>query len=444
LAEIGHEVACSDKDGTRIGTLREGELPIFEPGLDEIVKRNVERKRLAFTSDIGEAIRFGDAIFLCVGTPPLQNGDADLSAIDAAARQIVTEAHAPKLIIEKSTVPTQTGGKLARALSIYARNVGSPHSFAVASNPEFLREGSAVSDFLHPERIVIGVEGQFAESQLRAIYRPIIDRTFACPMHPDGCQRASAPVLTVTNISSAELIKHACNSFLAIKISYANLMADICERIGADVEQVVRAMGLDPRIGPAFLQPGLGFGGYCLPKDIKAFIKIGERIGVDVSLLKAADEINKWRVQQFFNKLHEALWVLHQKRVAILGLAFKPETDDIRCSPALELIRRLLEERVEIRAYDPRAMEKARLELPAVDYCESAYDAVNNADALILATEWDEFRCLDWNWIKRSMANPLIVDGRNFLDRNRMLVLGFEYHAAGKETLDEIDRLSRY
>ena len=436
LAEIGHEIVCTDTDEAKIRTLQQGGMPIYEPTLDQIVKRNVSAQRLLFTADLAEAVRFGDAIFICVGTPPLQSGDADLSAIDSTARTIVAGAGSSKLVVEKSTVPTQTGQQLKRALAIYARNSGSQYAFAVASNPEFLREGTAVFDFLHPDRIVIGVEDEATEKQLREIYEPIVERSFACPVHVGDCPDKSRPVLLVTSINSAELIKHACNTFLAVKISYANLIADICEAMGADVEQVVEAMGLDPRIGPSFLRPGLGFGGFCLPKDIQAFIKVGERAGVDVSLLRDVEMVNKHRVKQFLRKAHQALWVLKQKRVAVLGLAFKPETDDIRFAPALDLIRGLLEEKAEVRAYDPQAMEKTRAELPSVTYCESAYEAAEGAEALVIATEWDEFKRLDWERMKQLMARPLILDGRNLLNADTMSALGFEYHGIGKAMQD--------
>ncbi len=436
LAEIGHEVVCTDNDASKIQTLNQGSLPIYEPGLDGIVARNVQGQRLSFTNDLGAAIRFGDAIFICVGTPPLPNGDADLSAIDSAARTIVAESRSSKLVVEKSTVPTRTGQKLKRALAIYARNAGSQYSFSVASNPEFLREGTAAFDFLHPDRIIVGVEDKATEKQLREIYGPIVEQSFLCPVHAGACPARSAPVFLVTSINSAELIKHACNTFLAVKISYANLIADVCEATDGDVEQVIQAMGLDPRIGPSFLRPGLGFGGFCLPKDIQAFIKVGERAGVDVSLLRAVEAVNQRRVEQFLQKAHQALWIVKHKRIGVLGLAFKPETDDIRFAPALELIRRLLEEKAEIQAYDPQAMDKAKAELPAVTYCESAYAVATGAEALVIATEWPEFKELDWRRVKTLMARPLVLDGRNLLNSETMNELGFEYHCIGKAAAD--------
>ena len=324
----------------------------------------------------------------------------------------------------------QTGQKLKRALAIYARNSGC--SFPVASNPEFLREGTAVQDFLHPDRIVVGVGDEDTEAQLREIYRPIIEQTFVCPVHGEACAQKAAPAFLVTSVNSAELIKHACNSFLAVKISYANLIADICESMGADVEEVMQAMGLDPRIGPSFLRPGLGFGGFCLPKDIQAFIRMGEKAAVDVSLLKDAEAVNKRRVDHFLAKAGRALWVLKGKRIGVLGLAFKPETDDIRFAPALELIRKLLAENAEIQVYDPQAMQKTKPLFPAIRYCANPYEVAEGAEALMIVTEWDEFRSLDWERIKNSMSRPLILDGRNLLNGEEMAALGFEYIGVGK------------
>ncbi len=430
LAEMGHEVVCSDNDIDKIDVLNRGDLPIYEPHLDNIVARNQEAGRLAFTANLAEAVRFGDAIFICVGTPPMEDGDADLSSIDSAARLIASEARSSKLVIEKSTVPMQTGQKLKRALAIYGRNSGC--NFSVASNPEFLCEGTAVSDFLHPDRIVIGVGDDSSETQLREIYRPLVEQNIPCPVHHGECPPRTAPRLVVTSINSAELIKHACNSFLAVKISYANLISDICENMGADVNEVVEAMGLDPRIGPHFLRPGLGFGGFCLPKDVQAFIKLGEKAGVDMSLLRDAEGINKKRIDQFLAKARQALWILKGKRIGILGLAFKPGTDDIRFAPAIELIRRLLVAQAQVQVYDPQAMSKTRAVYPSLTYCDDAYQAAEGAEAIMIVTEWSEFRTLDWARIERLMVRPLILDGRNLLEGPTMVVLGFEYQGIGR------------
>jgi UDPglucose 6-dehydrogenase len=430
LAEIGHNVVCADNDPAKYEALRAGRVPIYEPFLEEVVARNRREGRLAFTEDPAEAVRSGDAIFICVGTPPLENGEADLSAIDRVARLIAGEARSPKLVVEKSTVPVRTGQELKRALAVYSR--GSGVAFEVASNPEFLREGAAVADFLHPDRIVIGVEDAGAERQLRAIYRPIVEGGFRCPVHSPKCPPAPAPAFLVTTIASAELIKHASNSFLALKISYANAIADLCERLGADVGEVTRAMGLDPRIGPQFLRAGLGFGGFCLPKDIQAFIRLAERAGMNFGLLQEAERINNEQIERFLEKIRRAVWVLPDKQVAVLGLAFKPHTDDIRYAPAIKLIERLTAEGSQVRAYDPKAMEKARAALPGIQYCADAYEAARDADALVVATEWPEFAQLDWKRIAGLMARPLVLDGRNLLDPAAMRALGFEYYSLGR------------
>ena len=430
LAEIGHEVVCTDSDAEKIKTLELGGIPIYEPGLEQVIPKAREQKRLSFRANSAEAVRAGDAIFICVGTPPLPNGDADLSAIDHVARMIATESTSPKLVVEKSTVPARTGQELKRALSVYGRK--SHLTFHVASNPEFLREGTAVEDFLHPDRIVVGVESESAERQLKEIYQPVLDRKFNCPVHVNACPNGPAPEWLVTTINSAELIKHASNSFLALKISYANMVADLAEKLGADIGEVVRAMGLDPRIGRSFLSAGLGFGGFCLPKDLQAFVHLAERSGVDFSMLREVEKINKQRIDRCIEKLRSALWVVRGKQVAVLGLAFKPNTDDIRFAPAIDLVNRLLSEGAQVRAYDPQAMERSRATLPQIEYAKSAYDAATDAEALLIATEWDEFRRLDWPRVRDVMARPLIVDGRNLLSPREIRGLGFEYRSFGR------------
>ena len=430
LAEIGHQVVCTDNDAAKMRILEAGKLPIYEPGLDSIVAKARKEGRLSFCLNPAEAVTAGDAIFICVGTPPLPNGDADLSAIDRVARLIASEARSPKLVVEKSTVPAQTGQQLKRALSVYGRKAGA--EFRVASNPEFLREGTAVADFLHPDRIVVGVEDQTAEKQLREIYQPVLEKKFNCPVHALACPPSPPPVWLVTTINSAELIKHASNSFLALKISYANMVADLAERLGADIDEVVRAVGMDPRIGPNFLRAGLGFGGFCLPKDLQAFVHLAEKTGVDFSLLKEAERINRRRIDHVIEKLRRALWVIKDKEIAVLGLAFKPNTDDIRFAPAIDLIERLVTEGGRVRAYDPEAMEKARAGLPRIVLGASAYEVATDAEALVIATEWDEFRMLDWERIRDSMARPLILDGRNLFTTAEMKARGFEYHSLGR------------
>ena len=430
LAELGHHVVCTDNNPERIASLKAGVVPIYEPYLDTMLAANCRAKRLSFTGDAGEAVRAGEAIFICVGTPPLQTGEADLSAIDDVARLIATEASTPKLVVEKSTVPAQTGQQLKRQLGLYGRNSGV--GFRVASNPEFLREGTAVEDFLHPDRVVIGVEEEATERQLREIYRPILERRFRCPMHLGTCPPTQPPELLVTTINSAELIKHASNSFLALKISYANVIADLCEKVGADIEEVTRAMGLDQRIGPQFLRAGLGFGGFCLPKDIQAFIRLAERAGVDFSMLKEAERVNKRRIDLFFEKIRQALWVVKDKQVGVLGLAFKANTDDIRFAPSLEVIRRLLAEGARVRAYDQEAMDKTSVIFPQLHYCREPYEVARDADALLVLTEWEEFRQLDWERIHSLMARPLVIDGRNLLEPAAMMERGFEYFSFGR------------
>lgn len=430
LSAAGHEVTCTDIDSERIKRLQAGEVPIYEHHLEEILKSAGKAGRISYTADAGEAIRAGDAIFICVGTPPKESGEADLSAIDQVARQIAAQALSPKLVIEKSTVPARTGLELQRALAAYSS--GGKSNFRVASNPEFLREGTAVGDFFHPDRIVVGVEDETAAADLREIYRPILERRFHCPVHKGQCPPGQDAEFLVTTINSAELIKHASNSFLALKISYANVVADLCERIGADVKEVTHAMGLDPRIGGQFLNAGLGFGGFCFPKDVQAFIHLAASVGVDFDILKATERVNKQRIERFLEKVRKALWVVKGKQVAVLGLAFKANTDDIRFAPALEVVKRLLEEGAVVHATDPEAISRARALFPKVTYHEDPYEALRRADAALVCTEWDVFRNLDWKRAKPHMARALVVDGRNLYSPKHMRELGFEYYSFGR------------
>ncbi len=430
LAEAGHDVIATDNDSARIAALQAGKIPIYEPNLDKVLESVVREGRLRFTSDSAAAVRESDVVFICVGTPPKESGEADLSAIDNVARMIARESNTPKLVIEKSTVPAQTGEQLKRALSVYATNPGA--KFRVASNPEFLREGTAVDDFFHPDRIVVGVEDEESEEQLREIYRPILEGGFRCPVHQPNCPPAATPDFVVTTIASAELIKHASNSFLGLKISYANVLADLCEKLGGNVEEVTRAVGMDPRIGGQFLKAGLGFGGFCLPKDIQAFVNLAERAGVDFGLLKEAEKINKQRVDRLLDKVKKALWVMKGKQIGVLGIAFKPNTDDIRLSPAVEVIRRLLAEGVEVRATDPEAMERARAVFPTLTYSADPYEVARGADALLVLTEWEQFRRLDWKRVRKEMARALVIDARNMLRPSTMKELGFEYESFGR------------
>jgi UDPglucose 6-dehydrogenase len=430
LAAAGHEVHCTDIDEKRIDQLKAGKVPIYEEHLEEVLKRAAAEKKISYTANAGEAIRAGEVVFICVGTPPKETGEADLSAIDHVARQIATEARTSKLVVEKSTVPALTGVQLQKALAAYSQN-GSL-KFEVASNPEFLREGTAVEDFFHPDRIVVGVEKENSAAVMREIYAPILQRKFHCPVHAGKCPSGTTGELLVTTINSAELIKHASNSFLALKISYANVISDLCERIGADVEEVTRAMGLDPRIGTQFLKAGLGFGGFCFPKDIQAFIHLSSSMGIEFDMLKAAEKVNKQRIDRFFDKVHKALWVIKGKKVAVLGLAFKANTDDIRFAPALDVIRRLLEEGAEVHASDPQSISRTKPLLPAVKYHEDPYEALKGVDAALVCTEWQVFRKLDWEKAGQTMARRLVIDGRNLYSPKKMQELGFDYHSFGR------------
>ena len=430
LAAAGHEVFCTDIDETRIDQLKAGKVPIYEQHLEEVLKGAVAENKIAFTADAGEAIRAGEVIFICVGTPPRESGEADLSAIDHVARQVAKEARTSKLVVEKSTVPALTGVQLQKAMAAYSR--GAQLKFQIASNPEFLREGTAVEDFFHPDRIVVGVEDENSSAKLREIYRPILEKKFHCPVHADRCPASPTGELLVTTINSAELIKHASNSFLALKISYANVISDLCERIGADVEEVTHAMGLDPRIGTQFLKAGLGFGGFCFPKDIQAFIHLSASVGVDFEMLKAAERVNKQRIDKYFEKIRKALWVVKGKRVAVLGLAFKANTDDIRFAPALEVMRRLLEEGAEVQASDPEAMARTKSQFPQVAYFDDPYEALQGVDAALVCTEWQIFRKLDWERAGKDMARRLVIDGRNLYSASKLQQLGFEYYSFGR------------
>jgi UDPglucose 6-dehydrogenase len=426
LAHLGHHVFCSESDGHKLAKLRAGELPFFEPHLEKIVKLSRERGHLQFgTTEDG--IDRAHAIFICVGTPPLDNGDADVSAIDGVARMIAKRAHGYRLVIEKSTVPVQTGRQLRKHLLLHK----SPHlSCDVVSNPEFLREGTAVADFFHPDRILVGVEGTRAIDTMQEIYRPIIEGKFSCPVHTD-CENPKSPTFVVTDTNSAELIKHAANSFLAMKISFINMVADLCEAAGADIAKVAEGIGLDPRIGPAFLRPGVGFGGFCFPKDLQAFVRIAEKFGCDFSLLKEVERINQRRVSMLIEKIRKELWVLRGKRVCIWGLAFKPDTDDLRFAPALAVVRRLLAEGVLVQAYDPQAMEKAAIAVPEATFCADPYEAARGADAIVILTEWEVFRTTDWRRIYGLVERPLVIDGRNMLSVQQVLSHGFEYVGVG-------------
>jgi len=424
LAETGHQVICVDDDLRKVQVLNSGGMPFYEPGLEDLVKRNRQAKRLEFISRIEDAVVKCQAIFICVGTPPLENGEADLSSVELVARRISECARGYHLVIEKSTVPVQTGRRLQKHFSIHGND--SQFHCDVASNPEFLREGSGVEDFFHPDRIVVGVDSEKAAALLEEIYKPVLEHAFACPVHENCGNRARVPFV-VTDINSAELIKHASNSFLAMKISFINMIADLCEAVGADVGKVAEAVGMDKRIGGSFLKPGVGFGGSCFPKDLQAFVRVGQSAGCDFTLLREVEQINQSRIDLFVKKLKNELWVVRGKRVGVWGLAFKPRTDDVRCSPALAIIRRMLAEGALVRSYDPQAMEKAKAEIPDIEYCADAYAAAQGAEAILALTEWEEFLHLDLLKVRHLMSRPLILDGRNMFSSATLPGLGFEY-----------------
>jgi UDPglucose 6-dehydrogenase len=427
LAQVGHTVFCAENDLGKLEKLQNGEMPLFEPYLEGIISRTRASGNLSFGST-DDAIAHGEAIFICVGTPPLANGDADLSALESVARTVAKRAMGYRLVVEKSTVPVQTGSQLRKHLSVHRTN---DLQYDVASNPEFLREGTSVEDFLHPDRIVVGVDSSRAERMLREIYEPIIRKDYTCPIHAN-CPKRNDAVFLVTDTSSAELIKHASNSFLAMKISFINMIANLCDAVGADVTKVAKGMGLDPRIGQSFLNPGIGFGGFCFPKDLQAFIRIADKSGCDFSLLKEVEKINLARVEQVVEKLRKELWVVRGKRIALWGLAFKPNTDDVRFAPSIVLAKLLLEEGAEIRAYDPVAMEKAKAELPPITYCVNAQHAAEGADAIIIVTEWKEFHSVDWNRLRSVVERPLVIDGRNMFDPASITRHGFDYISVGR------------
>jgi UDPglucose 6-dehydrogenase len=427
LAEIGHEVFCAESNAQKLNLLEQGRLPFYEPYLAKVVENNRRSQRLQFGS-AEAAVDQGHAIFICVGTPPLENGEADLSAIERVARTIVQRAHGYRLVVEKSTVPVQTARQLRKHLSLYNTN----HlDYDVASNPEFLREGSALEDFFHPDRIVIGVESSRAAEQLQEIYRPVLDQTFACPVHT-ACPSRQKPALVEMDTNSAEIVKHASNSFLAMKISFINLIADLCEVAGADISKVAEGIGSDRRIGQSFLRPGIGFGGFCFPKDLQAFVRIAEKLGCEFSLLKEVERINHGRIDRFVEMVRRELWILQGKRIAVWGLAFKPNTDDVRFAPSISIIKRLLAEGAEIQAYDPQAIESAKAQLADVHYYHDMYEAARGADAILILTEWDEFLGADWGRLRSLVERPLVIDGRNMFDREHMLSQGFEYVDIGR------------
>ena len=411
FAERGHRVLCVDIDRAKIAKLRRGAIPIFEPGLEAVVKRNVKARRLSFGTSNAEAVAFGKVIFLCVPTPPRPDGTADLSFMEAVSREVARRLEDYRLVVDKSTVPVHTGERVRQVIQKYAPRGA---DFDVASNPEFLREGAAVEDTLRPDRIVFGVESRRAEMVLREVYQPF-----------------KAPVL-VTDIKSAELIKHASNSFLALKISYANALSALCDLAGANVQEVTRGMGMDRRIGASFLNAGIGYGGSCFPKDVAAFEAISRELGYDFRLLREVQRINEEARDLFLKKVERELWIVKGKRIAAFGLSFKPDTDDVRESVALKVVQALIARGADVRAYDPEGMERAREALPGLKCARSAYEAAKGADCVLLLTEWKEFRDLNLEKLKRAMAHPTVIDGRNLFDPEKMKEAGFTYRSVGR------------
>jgi UDPglucose 6-dehydrogenase len=414
LAETGNRVICIDNNEVKITALKKGVIPIYEPGLEELVAKNIKEKRLSFSTDIAEGVDVSQIIFICVSTPPRPDGSADLSQVENVARTIAQHIRDYKIIIDKSTVPVETGEKVQETIRRYVKDKSI--GFDVASNPEFLKEGSAVADTMRPDRIVVGVSSQKAAGILTELYKPF-----------NAC-------IIITNIKSAEIIKHASNSFLAMKISFINAVARICELSGADIDEVALGMGLDARIGRQFLNAGIGYGGSCFPKDVSAFIKISEELGYDFHLLKAVEEVNAGQLDHFIKKIEKTLWIVKGKKIAVWGLAFKPNTDDMRNAPSIRVIEALLGDGASVHAFDPVATEKAREVLPKeVIYHSDMYEAVKGSDALVVVTEWDAFRKADLDRVKELMAQPIVIDGRNIFDPGIMEEKSFIYTSIGRE-----------
>ncbi len=416
LADFGNRVICVDIDRERIEALERGIIPIYEPGLKDLVERNYSAGRLQFTTDLAEAVRSSLVIFSAVGTPMHDDGSCDLSAVFKVAEDVAKFMNGYKVFVQKSTVPVGTS---ERAGEVIKKNLTKDMPFDRVSNPEFLREGSAIEDFMRPNRVVIGVESERSEEIMREIYRPLY--------------LLETP-LVFTSIRTAELIKYASNAFLATKISFINEISDLCEKVGADIREVAKAMGLDGRIGPKFLHAGVGYGGSCLPKDVSAILHTADEVGADLRIIQAAHDVNESRVELLFDKLHSELPDLRNKIVAVLGLSFKPNTDDIREAPAIKLIDRLLESGADVRVYDPAAMDNTKISYSdKVGFFEDSYSAVTGADGLVIMTEWNEFRVLDLDRIKDALREPVVIDCRNIYDPGVMREKGFRYHSYGRE-----------
>ncbi len=436
FAEIGHDVVCVDNDEKKIETLRNGGVPIHEDFLPELLERH-RNNRLTFSTDLKAATHDAQAIFIAVGTPQSESGNADLSYVDAVASEIARSINGYKVIVEKSTVPVYTNEWVRRTVE---RNGAARHDFDVASNPEFLREGTAVIDFLHPDRIVVGADSPRAAEVLRRIYAPLTSGEYyeEATSFPGSKSRSEPPPILLTSTKAAELIKHASNAFLAMKISFINAVANVCEAADASVEEVARGMGMDKRIGSQFLRAGIGYGGSCFPKDVAAFRYVAEQLGVEFNLLKEVEKINAEQKVRFFQKVRSALWTFRGKRLAVLGLAFKGGTDDVRESPAFDIISMLLREGCTIKAYDPAASERAKEILPPgpqLEYVDDPYTAGQDADALLILSDWSDFGQLDLPKLHYVMRYPIVIDGRNLYDPEEMVKEGFTYVSVGRPSI---------
>jgi UDPglucose 6-dehydrogenase len=433
FADLGHAVVLVDNDANKIAALRNGEVPIHERFLPEMLTRH-RGASIEFSGDLQAATRACDVVFIAVGTPATESGDADLSYVESVAREISGGVNNYKVVVEKSTVPVYTSQWIR---TIITRNGANPALFDVASNPEFLREGTAVTDFLYPDRLVVGVENERAATVMRQLYQPLTsgqyyERTNAIP-RPDAAQGKAPPRLIVTSTKSAELIKHASNAFLAMKISFINAVSSICESVGANVQQVCDGIGTDSRIGPRFMNPGIGYGGSCFPKDLMAFRAVARESGYDFRLLDEVIRINEEQRHRFMRKVRSVLWTFRGKRLGVLGLAFKGGTDDIRESPALLLVQELVREGCRVCAYDPAAMERAKEVLKTgVEFSSDPYEAATDADAVLILTEWDEFAALDLERLRRLVKYPIVLDGRNLYDPAVMVKHGFSYYSVGR------------
>lgn len=439
FAEIGHNVICVDNDEEKVRRLLAGDVPIFEKHLPELLAKHLH-KGVRFTTNLSEGVGLSDAVFIAVGTPQEENGAADLSFVDAVAGEIARSILSYKVIVEKSTVPVYTNEWIRL---VCQRHGASAQSFDVVSNPEFLREGTAVQDFLHPDRIVVGAGTERASNLLKQIYEPLTSgRYYQMPgAFPGRWNAASPPPLLLTSAQSAELIKHASNAFLALKISFINAVANLAEATNADIEDIAKGMGMDSRIGQKFLRAGLGYGGSCFPKDVAAFQWVAQQRGVDFRILEAVRNVNDAQRDIFFQKIVNVLWTLRGKKVAALGLAFKRDTDDIRESPAVYLIRKLLGAGATVTAYDPVAMERAKGSLPPSDnmlYAGSMYEAADGADVALILTEWQEFADADLERLKKALRFPIIIDGRNLFSTQEMLENGFNYISVGRPSIGQV------